>query len=942
MPDNPGVAGQRPATVEIPPSRFNPTDATLWDIERDPSLRTTIVAVLHLDRPVEHDRLRVALEAASRIVPRLRQRVVEAPAGVGAPHWELDPTFDIDRHVSFVDAPDGVDTAVIERVAAPMAASGFDRSIPLWECVHLGGSAGAAALVMKVHHSLTDGVGGMELLDALLDRERDAPPRDLTELPVPRPGRASSSGLPDLGRAARAGVEVQRRLISTAATAFTHPQRVASDAWKGVRSTGRLLAPSAAPLSTLMTERSADRRIGTVDLDLERLHRAVAPLDCTVNHAFFAGVIGGLAEYHVAKGRPTDRLRVTMPVSFRRSDDDAAGNQWAPVRMVVPADVDDPIDRMFAMRRLVRSARREPALSFSQSLAGAVQMLPSVLSSAVVGGMMHGVDLTLTNVPGLTEPHYLCGAEVERIHSFAPTAGAALNVALVSHLDRACIGLLCDAAAVDDHGLLRDLVAEHLEGVVSAAEGPSSSGPRAEPAPPRPPERLSALDTGFLRLETTETPMHIGGVFVLDGSALRDGDGRIRLDDVRRHVEARVRRLPRFGRRISEVPLGLGRPLWVDDERFDISRHVRLASVAPPGGRQDLLDLAAELFETPLDRSRPLWELSVVDGLADGRVGLIEKVHHALIDGVSGIELAAALFDAAPDHRPETPVPTEAAPAPGAMRRLVDALAEQAGDPITWAQRTANTLWTNPGELVERASQVAAAVGDMVDPSSRTSAAPFNRPIGRRRILRDTVLDLGLVDRVRHAAGATVNDVVLACVAGALRQWFEEEGLAPPDSVQVLVPVSTRRHGMTDEPGNHVGSAFVPLPVAEPDLRRRLDLVRRRMSGVKASHEGEGASVLLDALDHLPALGYGPLIRLVAVQPYVNLVVTNVPGPHDPLFFLGARVEEMVPIVPLGPRLGLGIAVLSYTDRLTVSVSADPDTCDHVHELDELAALLTG
>lgn len=921
----------------MPPTPLNPTDAALWDIERDPTLRTTIVAALVLDRPVDPARLRDGLEIASRRIPRLRQRVVAHTAGIGTPHWELVPDFDVDDHVRVIEAPDGVDDGVIAAAVSPLATEPFRRDRPLWEVVHLRPPAGPAAVLLKVHHSLTDGVGGIDLLDVMLDRRRRGPELDPQDVPLPVPGPKPTPTEEDRTAAVRRVVDLPWEAASAATTAAFHPVRTVTGTWEAIRSAGRLLAPSAAPLSPLMTDRGMQRDASLAQVDLERLHAAAARHGCTINHAFFAAAVGGIADYHRAVGSDLARLRVTMPVSFRSSANASAGNQWAPVRFVVPADVDDPVDRMLAMRTLVTSARRERALSFSHTLAGLVQVLPSALSAGVVGGMMHGIDVTLTNVPGLAEPHYLAGAAVQRIHAFAPTAGAALNVALVSHLGVGCIGTLSDAAAVGDPALLGTCIERALADVVAAAEGAPTTT-RSHTPPPvrsRSTDRLTALDTGFLRLESPESPMHIGGALVVDGAPLRDDGGRIRIEDARRHVEARLQRLPRFRRRVAEVPLGLGRPTWVDDPDFDIARHVRLVELPAGADDQDLLDLCARLYAVPLDRAHPLWDLTLVDGLTDGRIGIVERVHHALVDGVGGVELAAAIFDLEPGDEPDRPDRTvRPEPTPSAPRRLVDAVVEQALDPLGFAGSVVGAV-RSPRETVEQLGSAAAAVRDLLGP--KPPRTPFNRAPGRRRALRAVTLPVPDVRAVGAAAGATLNDVVLATVAGGLCRWFDAAGI-PPVDVHVLVPVSTRVHALGDGPGNQVGAVLVELPVAERDVDRRLALVHERMIRLKQAHEGEGAALLLGALDHLPAPWYGPLLRLVAGQSVVNAIVTNVPGPPVPLHFLGGRIERIVPVLPLGAQLSLGLAVLSYCDDLTISVFADPDAFDHRDDLDGLIA----
>lgn len=926
------AARRRPGTVEVPPTPLNATDATLWDIERNPALRTTIVAALVLDRAVARERLVNLMEAATRQVPRLRQRVVERRGGVGVPHWEIDPGFELAGHVRFVEVPGEVDEAVIAAVAEPMASAPFDRTRPLWECVHVAAPAGSAAVVLKVHHSLTDGVGGMGILDSILDRAADAPPRDLSRIPVPVPTTRHPER--DLGRLVERAVSLPFDVAGAVVTTTFHPRRVADELWRGTRSAVRLLGPSSAPLSPLLVGRGLERRLAVGDIELERLRRAASRHDCTVNDAFFAGVVGGLADYHRELGTPTERLRVTMPVSFRRAGHAGGGNQWAPVRFVVPADIGDPLERMYAMSELVRSRKSEPAISFSQRLAGLVQVLPSVLSSSVVAGMVHGVDATLTNVPGLTMPHFLGGASVDRVYAFAPAGGAALNISLVSHVDTACIGTLCDADAVTEPALLHELVVAGLDEVVDAADRrrPSRSVP-ARPLPPAPrSDRLTALDAGFLRLESADTPMHLGAVFVLDGDPLRDTGGALRVDEIERHVDARVRRVPQLTRRVAEVPLGLGRPLWVDDESFDIRQHLFVTAVDPPGDRLAFLDRCTELLREPLDRSRPLWQLWLIDGLADGRVGIVEKLHHALVDGIGGVDIASALFDVEPDVDVDTPVRTRVAPAPSSVRLLAGAVAGQLADPARTAGRIVAATWRAPGTVAAQVASVAGAARELARPGAHTPRTSFNRHVGPDRVVRTVEIGLAEVRAIGAPAGATVNDVVLAAVTGGVVAWMDEHGEHPPE-LHAVVPVSVR--GRDDRSlGNHVGAVLVALPVGERDPLRRLQVVEMHMRRLKAAHEGQGAAAVLDTLDHVP--GIDRLVgRLVAAQPFANLVVTNVPGSPVPLHLLGARIDEMIPVVPLGPGLGLGIAILTYAGRMTISLAADPALCPDVDRLAE-------
>ncbi|NNE72226.1 MAG: wax ester/triacylglycerol synthase family O-acyltransferase [Acidimicrobiales bacterium] len=920
-----------PTTAE----RLNPTDATLWEIERDPTLRTTIVAVLRLRQTADVRELVGTLDRATRTVPRLRQRIVDRPGGVGAPVWAAAPNFALADHVRLVAAPADLDRAVVA-IAEHFASTEFDRSKPLWECAYVDAGRGPSAVVLKVHHALTDGVGGIELLDAIFDASNVIP---LDTTPDLGEGDWLRLALEDIVGVARQAAKAPFQVSGLLASAALHPARAVTGTVRAASSLGRLLLPNSGPESELFAGRSEARTIAMHELDLEQLHAAAKRQECTVNHAFFAGVVGGVAEYHRAAGRDLRELRVVMPVSLRRPDDPAGGNRWAPARFVVPADITDPGERMAAMRDLVLASRREPSLSLSRPLAGAMQALPSRLSSGLVGSMMQGVDVVLTNVPGPTERQYLAGAEVDGLWAFAPTAGAAVNTSLVSHGPRACIGLLADAAAVSEPAALNEMISAELQEVTKAAlrRAPRelASVEPAEPASERP-ARLSALDTGFLRLESPDTPMHVGGLAILDGDVLRLPDGRLRRADIQQHIEARLQQLPGFLQKLAEVPLGLGRPVWIDDPAFDIERHVRFAALSNGSDRAELLDFAARTLAEPLERTHPLWEIWLVDGLENGGVGFIEKVHHCLVDGVSGVELAVALFDIEPDTAADTPAPTTPAASPSAVQRMTDAVVEQIADPFTTARALATSAVLAPKQIAAQISAVAGAARELANPSTLTRRASFNRTVGRRRELRTAVLKLDQIRSVGAEANASVNDVILAVLAGGLRTWMSAHHEELFD-VHAMVPVSLRTKGVAEEPGNQVGGMLVELPVSEPDRRRRLATVCRRTRRVKAAHEGEGLGVVLHSLDHVPSPWISLGARMVAEQRMANLVVTNMRGPESRLYFLGATINEIIPIVPLAPHLGLGVAILSYVGGVTISLSGDPEVCA---DLDALAESL--
>lgn len=433
-------------------------------------------------------------------------------------------------------------------------------------------------------------------------------------------------------------------------------------------------------------------------------------------------------------------------------------------------------------------------------------------------------------------------------------------------------------------------------------------------APPRP-ERLTALDTSFLRVETPRTPLHIGAVLVLDGAPWRDPDGRVRLHDLRRYVDRHLHLAPRLRQVVREVPFDVARPVWCDDPDFDLGHHIRLVQVASPGDDAALLRLAEELMMARLDRGRPLWEWWVVDGLSDGRVALVEKVHHAAIDGVSGVQLMAALSDLGDLAAPPPDEPWEPAPCPSGADLLAGAALDLAREP-----------WRLLGDAARLGRhQLGWATGLLHRPSWE-SRVLRSAPIGSRRRLLPLVLSLSEVKAIGHAHGTKVNDVVLGVVAGGVRELLRSRGVDPAGhELHALVPESVRSDDEHLALGNRVGGMFAPLPVDEPDALHRLEVIRDAMCAKRAEHEGERTSELLDAADRLPEAAIRLLLPLLDAQPFASTVVTNIPGPREPLTVMGATVLSMVPVVPLAARVTLGIAVLSYLDDLTIALWADSE-----------------
>jgi diacylglycerol O-acyltransferase len=437
-------------------------------------------------------------------------------------------------------------------------------------------------------------------------------------------------------------------------------------------------------------------------------------------------------------------------------------------------------------------------------------------------------------------------------------------------------------------------------------------------------ERLTAADAVFLRIETPHEPQHVGSLSVIEGTPLRDPDGRIRFDDLKAHVERRLHRVPRMRQRVMEVPYNQARPVWVDDDRFDIDHHVRLTALPRPGDDDQLATLMGRLQSLPLDRSRPLWEMWFVDGLADGHVGLVIKVHHALGDGMANVDLAMALIDLESDPPPDEPVPAwRPSPAPSPNELLLDAVREQVGRPTRLAQAAVDTL-RNPRPTIDAAANVGRTVASFL---AKPPPAPWNVPVGSHRRWVSASVPMKGVRTVRKRHEVTINDVVLAACSGALRTFLLDHGDDDISHrvIKAMVPVSLRgkeEHGETL--GNLVSLIVVDLPVDEPDPVERLRRIHAMTSELKGSGLVDGAHRILDIADAITPLA-GPLTRYVSRTIPMNLVITNIPGPPIPLYLRGAKFVRVFPYVEVIDNEGLTIAVVSYEDQLHFGITADRD-----------------
>src|SRR5215218_3102539 len=445
-------------------------------------------------------------------------------------------------------------------------------------------------------------------------------------------------------------------------------------------------------------------------------------------------------------------------------------------------------------------------------------------------------------------------------------------------------------------------------------------------------DRLTALDASFLHTETASAHMHVAWKGRFRPAAHR---GPITLARVRAQVASRLDAAPRFRRRLAF--LGgwadmLARPVWVDAEGFDVRRHVvALAGDDEVLARAEFDALADARLSRGLDRAHPLWEIHLAPRLDDGTTGLVMKIHHALVDGKSALAVALLLLDL----EPEAPEPAASAgewegePAPGRARLAVDALVESGREPLRALGRAARSA-SSPPRLSATLRRAALAVGEDV---ARPAPSSFLNPeIGPRRRLVGHSVPVAELLEVRRARGASLNDVALAVVAGALRELALLRHTAPAP-LKVMVPVSRRAAGEEAALGNRIAFVFVTLPVDVRDPLARLGAIRAQTAAFKGTGRAEGGEALLAGLGLLPLPLQAPVARFAASPRMYNLVVSNVPGPRAPVYLLGAECVEVLPAIPLSEGHALSVGVFSLRDRLCFGVYADPDALPHAAEL---------
>jgi diacylglycerol O-acyltransferase / wax synthase len=453
-------------------------------------------------------------------------------------------------------------------------------------------------------------------------------------------------------------------------------------------------------------------------------------------------------------------------------------------------------------------------------------------------------------------------------------------------------------------------------------------------------EPLSHLDASFLALESPSTHMHVGAVVQFEATHLKLADGGIDIDRVKAHILGKLQYIPRYRQRLAFVP-ATRHPVWVDDDHFNFDYHVRHTSLPRPGSDEQLKLLAGRIVSQQLDRAKPLWELWVVEGLDNDRFAIIAKIHHCMIDGVSGIDLTGILLNVVPTTEVEIPDEWTPRPAPSGTQLVVAEAARMTRRTIdsmsslrSFRSRTLELAMTAGGRTVAALSSLRSG---WLSTASRT---PLNPDLGPNRRVDWTESSLEDIKEIRRALGGSVNDVLLAVVAGAIRLFLTEAREFDVEGIEfrVMVPVSTRQADQRGSLGNQVAMWLVNMPLSEPEPLLRLQKLHRETARLKQTNQALGAATLVELSRGTPLTLISVASRVVGpmVRPF-NLTVTNVPGPQFPMYLLEAKMIGSFPIVPLWSQHGLGLAIFSYDGDLHWGIHADFDA---IPDTDRIAAAI--
>ena len=446
-------------------------------------------------------------------------------------------------------------------------------------------------------------------------------------------------------------------------------------------------------------------------------------------------------------------------------------------------------------------------------------------------------------------------------------------------------------------------------------------------------DRMSPLDAMFLHLEDGVSHMHIASVLILDGPPPA-------YDDFAAMVEGKLPLVPRYRQVVRFVPFQLGRPVWVDDPHFNLAYHVRHTALPAPGGEDELARLVGRVMSQQLDRTKPLWELWMVEGLRGNRWALLSKTHHSIVDGVSGTELLTVLLDAAVDAPIPASEPWAPAPAPSAVALAVDAVASMARSQVEQL-RAVRAAARVPQQAFAQLREVLTGLAALAGIVPVPPASSLNGAIGPHRRYAWATTTVDDIKRIRKGLGGTFNDVILAAITAGFRTLLESRGESTDRVVRTLVPVSVRGRDDTGRAvgdgtyDNRVSAMFAELPVGVADPVDRLQIVRDQLAGLKESKQAVAGEALTSLSGFAPPilLAVGTRIATKAAQRNINTITTNVPGPQIPLYVLGRRMRTALPYVPLGVQCRIAVAIFSYDGQVNFGVTGDYDTASDIDVL---------
>jgi diacylglycerol O-acyltransferase / wax synthase len=447
-------------------------------------------------------------------------------------------------------------------------------------------------------------------------------------------------------------------------------------------------------------------------------------------------------------------------------------------------------------------------------------------------------------------------------------------------------------------------------------------------------DRLTAVDASFLHQEGASSHMHVGGLTLVEGPPPT-------MEEFLEQIRRRLHLVPRYRHKLAHTALDSGRPVWVDDPSFNLEFHVRHTALPAPGSWEQLRNLTARIFSQALDRSKPLWEMWLIEGLWDEKFALISKSHHALIDGIAGVDLATVLFDVTPDPAPlrHSGRPWKPKPEPDTSELVAVGVRGAMRAGVEMVEGAVSAL-THPERTLERAREAAEGIGEIVWAGLNPApATPLNVEIGPHRRFVGIAAQLEDFKLVKNALGGTVNDVVLAVVTGALRSFLIARGVRTEGvEMRALVPVSVRTVGERHEGGNRIVVMRGPLPVYMEDPLQRLRFVKHAMDGLKESKQALGAEMIAGAQNFAPPTILAQASRLNFSTRLFNLIVTNVPGPQFPLYVLGRRMERVFPVAFLPENHALAVAIMSYAGEMNFGLLGDFDALPDIESIGESIA----